>query len=97
MNIFRANLVRWVTESNRSLSIIEDRKFRELMLAGRPQAEIPTRRTIARDIQASFNRCEERINRLLQVYTIFHCLRSTNAIIGVSGAPQFCHRCMDLT
>ncbi|KAE9395042.1 hypothetical protein BT96DRAFT_1045372, partial [Gymnopus androsaceus JB14] len=64
----RANLVRWVTESNRSLSIIEDRKFRELMLAGRPQAEIPTCRTIARDIQASFNRCEERINRLLQEY-----------------------------
>jgi len=63
----RAHLVRWITESNRSIRIVEDHHFRELMLAGRPQAKLPGRRTVARDIKSSFERCEGRINQLLQV------------------------------
>ncbi|KAE9399593.1 hypothetical protein BT96DRAFT_820371 [Gymnopus androsaceus JB14] len=64
----RAHLVRWITESNRSIRIVEDCHFRELMLAGQPQAKLPGRRTVARDIKSSFERCEGRINQLLQNY-----------------------------
>ncbi|THU81654.1 hypothetical protein K435DRAFT_571266, partial [Dendrothele bispora CBS 962.96] len=38
---FAANVVRWVTESCRPLRIVDDRKLRGLMLAGRPQASFP--------------------------------------------------------
>lgn len=64
---YSANLVRWITESNRSIRIVEDRKYRDLMLAGRPQAELPSRYTVARDIKTSFERCSRRIDELLQV------------------------------
>ncbi|KAE9391421.1 hypothetical protein BT96DRAFT_832103, partial [Gymnopus androsaceus JB14] len=45
-----------------------DRKFRDLMLAGRPQAALPSGHTVACDIAQSFNQCEERVNTLLQEY-----------------------------
>lgn len=66
---FRANLVHWVTESNCSIQIVEDCKFCDLMLAGHPQANLPGCQTVAHDIKASFEHCEECINKLLQVCT----------------------------
>ncbi|KAE9403728.1 hypothetical protein BT96DRAFT_814444, partial [Gymnopus androsaceus JB14] len=47
----------------------DDQKFRELMLAGRPQASLPSRRTVACDIEASFDCCSDRVDKLLQEYT----------------------------
>ncbi|KAF9060305.1 hypothetical protein BDP27DRAFT_1237027, partial [Rhodocollybia butyracea] len=42
-----------------------------LMLAGRPQAVLPGRHTVVCDIKKSFERCEQRINTLLQVLMYF--------------------------
>ncbi|KAE9407640.1 hypothetical protein BT96DRAFT_763042, partial [Gymnopus androsaceus JB14] len=64
----RANLVRWITENNCSVNIVEDRKFRELMLAGRPQSVLPSCSTVAQDIQESFQQCDEKVSALLQNY-----------------------------
>jgi hypothetical protein len=64
---FRANLVRWITENNRPVNIINDRALRDLLLSGRPNIELPSHFTISRDIRASFEKCQERIGKLLQV------------------------------
>jgi hypothetical protein len=61
-----AHIVRWVTESNRALRIVEDREFRELMLTGRPSASLPSHHTVSRDVRASFNKCRQRISTLLK-------------------------------
>ncbi|KAL6308226.1 hypothetical protein BKA93DRAFT_747193 [Sparassis latifolia] len=65
----RAHLVKWLTESNRPSTIVEDREFVELMMAGRPNLDIPSCRTVSRDIHASFDRCQERIKKLLKSHT----------------------------
>ncbi|KAJ7301562.1 hypothetical protein DFH08DRAFT_724124 [Mycena albidolilacea] len=64
----RANIVRWVTESTRAPHLVNDRGFRELMLAGRPNLDLPNGRRVSRDIQASFNKCKETTDKLLQDY-----------------------------
>ncbi|KAJ7206326.1 hypothetical protein GGX14DRAFT_303109, partial [Mycena pura] len=43
-------------------------EFRELLLAGRPEHHIPSRRTIGRDLNAAFDRCSQRIVNLLDNY-----------------------------
>jgi len=62
-----ANLVRWLTENNRPTNIINDRALRDLLLAGRPSIDLPSRFTISRDIRLSFLKCQDRISKLLQV------------------------------
>ncbi|KAJ6473782.1 hypothetical protein C8R45DRAFT_835183 [Mycena sanguinolenta] len=56
----RAHIVRWIAEANLPLKIVEDRELRELLGAGRPGFNIPSRRTIAlfihHDISATRNR-----------------------------------------
>lgn len=69
---FRANLVRWITENNRPVNIINDRALRDLLLSGRPNIELPSHFTITRDIRASFEKCQERIGTLLQVCDHIH-------------------------
>ncbi|KAF5366396.1 hypothetical protein D9758_009756 [Tetrapyrgos nigripes] len=64
----RAAVVRWITESVRPLHIVEDRKLRELMLSGRPQASFPRRKRVAEDIKTAFEHCSERIVTLLKEY-----------------------------
>ncbi|KAG2099277.1 uncharacterized protein F5147DRAFT_582695, partial [Suillus discolor] len=74
-NEVRANLVRWITENNRPVNIINDRALRDLLLSGRPNIELPSHFTISRDIWASFEKCQERIGTLLQVCDhILHCI-----------------------
>ncbi|KAF8130495.1 hypothetical protein K438DRAFT_1643689 [Mycena galopus ATCC 62051] len=65
---FRAHIVRWLAEANRPFRIMEDRELRELLLAGRPEHNIPSRRTIGRDLNAAFDRCSQRIINLLENY-----------------------------
>ncbi|KAF7349077.1 Dimer-Tnp-hAT domain-containing protein [Mycena venus] len=55
-------------EANRPFRIMEDRELRELLLAGRPELNIPSRRTIGRDLNAVFDRCSQRIINLLDNY-----------------------------
>ncbi|KAJ7776075.1 hypothetical protein B0H14DRAFT_2401615, partial [Mycena olivaceomarginata] len=52
---FRAYIVRWLAEANRPFRIMEDRELRELLLAGRPEHTIPSRRSISRDLNAAFD------------------------------------------
>jgi antibiotic biosynthesis monooxygenase (ABM) superfamily enzyme len=58
--------VKWITENNRPVMIIEDMELQELLLAGQPQLTLPSRHTLSRDIHASYERCHERITKLLQ-------------------------------
>ena len=64
----RAHIVKWVTESTRPADIISDRELRELLTAGRPKLELPSPNTVRRDIQASFERAQGIIRKLLQEY-----------------------------
>ena len=61
-----AHLVKWITENNRPANIINDRELRDLLTAGRPNIELPSNNTIFRDIKASFEKCRNRIAKLLQ-------------------------------
>jgi len=64
---FRGCIVKWVTESNRPASIIEDIELHTMMTAGRPHAVIPSVSTVRRDIKVSFVKCREKIGKLLKV------------------------------
>ena len=37
---FRANLVRWITENNRPVNILNDCTLRDLLLSGRPNIDV---------------------------------------------------------
>ncbi|KAJ7898300.1 hypothetical protein B0H14DRAFT_2169173, partial [Mycena olivaceomarginata] len=64
----RAHLVRWVAESNRPIRIVEDREFREISAAGRPELNIHGRHTLARDLSAAYERCRAHVQSLLEEY-----------------------------
>ena len=59
--------MRWCTESNRPLNIVNDHEFEVLMKAGRPGTTLPSVSTAGRDVKAVFERCRERIDNLLKV------------------------------
>jgi hypothetical protein len=63
----RAEVVRWVSESVRPFSIVEDRGFLMLMKTGRPEFYIPSASTVSRDVKLVFGRTRERIAKMLQV------------------------------
>lgn len=62
-----AEIVRWVAESMRPFSIVEDRSFRCLMKTGRPEYYLPSRSTVSRDVKEVFKRVRARIAKMLQV------------------------------
>jgi hypothetical protein len=62
-----AHIVHWLAEANRPFKIMEDRELREILLAGRPELTVPSRRTIGHDLNAAFNRCSQRIVSMLEV------------------------------
>lgn len=59
--------MRWVSESLRPFSIVEDRGFQCLMKTGRPAYYIPSRWTVSRDVRLVFARTRNRIATMLQV------------------------------
>ena len=63
----RAEIVRWVAESNRPFSIVSDRGFQNLMKTGRPGMYIPSPSTVSRDVQLVFENARTRIATILQV------------------------------
>jgi hypothetical protein len=63
---YSAHLVKWVTENNRPVNIINDRELQNLLTAGWPGVNLPSNRTISRDINASFLKCHDRVAKLLQ-------------------------------
>jgi hypothetical protein len=63
----RAEIVRWVAESNRPFSVVSDRGFQNLMKTGRPGMYIPSPTTVSRDVQLVFENARTRIAKILQV------------------------------
>lgn len=63
--IHSAHFVRWIAEANRAVKVVEDRELKELMGAGRPEFKMPSRRTVARDLNTAYGRCSRRIRDLL--------------------------------
>jgi hypothetical protein len=63
----RAEIVRWVAESQRPIGIVADRGFQCLMKTGRPQCYIPSPTTVSRDIKKVFASARKRMAKMLQV------------------------------
>ena len=63
----RVEIVRWVAESLRPFSIVEDRGFQSLMKTSRPAYYIPSRWTVSRDVRLVFARTQSHIAKMLQV------------------------------
>jgi hypothetical protein len=64
---FRAEIVRWVTESARPFEIVRDRGWESLMKTGRPGYWTPSPKTVACDVRQVFVRSRQRIANLLKV------------------------------
>jgi len=64
---YSAETVRWVAESKRPFSIVNDRGFRKLMKTGRPDYHIPSAETLSRDVKKVFANVRKRIAKMLQV------------------------------
>jgi len=62
-----AHLVKWITENNRPVNIINDWELRNLLTAGQPSIELPSNQTLSCDINAPFERCQDHISKLLNV------------------------------
>jgi hypothetical protein len=63
----RAEIVRWVVESNRPFSIVNDCGFHCLMKTGRPGYYLPSPSTVSRDVRQVFVRTRARVAKMLQV------------------------------
>ena len=63
---YSAEIVLWVSESLRPFNIVEDERFRRLMLTGRPGLQLPSELTVGRDVRKVFWKAKEKIARLLQ-------------------------------
>ena len=68
LTICRAEIVRWVCESKRPFSIVDDRGFQCLMKTGRPSYYIPSKATVSRDVKQVFVNARKRIAKMLQEY-----------------------------
>jgi hypothetical protein len=67
LDLDSAEIVKWVAESMRPFSIVEDDGFKMLMKTGRPDYYIPSRRTVARDVKHVFEKTRTTIAKMLQV------------------------------
>jgi hypothetical protein len=65
--VVRVEIVKWVAESMRPFSIVEDRGFHMLMKTGRPMCHIPSAATVARDVKQVFEKTKRRIATMLKV------------------------------
>ena len=70
------HLIKRITENNWLINIINDHELRDLLMAGHPSIDLPSTTTISRDIKTSFEKCWERIAKLLQVHqTVLNILQ----------------------
>lgn len=93
IKLFRAEIVRWVSESLRPFAIVEDRGFNCLMKTGRPEYYLPSQSTVSRDVRLVFVNVWKRMAKLMQVcqkdiYKL-KILKSVNA--GVRRQFEFCY------
>ncbi|KAK6968915.1 hypothetical protein R3P38DRAFT_2414910, partial [Favolaschia claudopus] len=59
----RVEHVRWISESLRPFTVVQDRGYRRLMKSGRPSTYIPSLRTVARDVKILFDKTRERLRK----------------------------------
>lgn len=59
--------MRWVAESLRPFSIVEDRGYRNLMKTGRPEHYVPSRSVLSRDVHTVFVNVRRKIKEWLIV------------------------------
>jgi hypothetical protein len=67
---YRAEIVRWVSESKRPFKIVKDRGFQKLMKTGRPDYHIPSPETVSHNIKKVFLRVLKRMAKMLQVHQL---------------------------
>ena len=72
-------IVKWVAQSMRPFSIVEDEGFKTLMKTGRPNHYIPKRCTVARDVRYVFKKTKKRIAKILRV-SVIHLKNNINLI-----------------
>lgn len=85
---YSAHLVKWVTENNWPANIINDRELCDLLTAGRPTIQLPSHKTISREIKSSFEKCRERVAKLLQERRGH--LHFANRFLDVSESSRVC-------
>ena len=68
-----AEIVRWVSESLRPFSTIEDRGFKSLMKTGRHEYYLPSHSTVSRDVRLVFAHTCNCIAKMLQVSSDAYC------------------------
>ena len=92
-----AEIVKWVSESQRPLSIIEDRGFQKLMKTGRPTYKIPSRRTVGRDVKHVFKKTRKRIAKMLQVGVRYGIIMIDSPLAGPRWCIAFRYRRLDVS
>jgi hypothetical protein len=60
-----AEIVHWISESTRLLSIVNDPRFQWLMKTGRPDLYIPSRSTVSCDVKLIFAKSHTWIAKIL--------------------------------
>ena len=68
-HLCRAEIVRWVTESQRPFQVVADRGFQSLMKTGCPGCYLPSPSTVSRDVKLVFSRTHTHIANMLNVST----------------------------
>jgi hypothetical protein len=63
-----AHIAKWVAENNCPANIVSNPELIELLMTGRPAIKIPSPNTIQRDVKAAYEKCHQRIGKLLQDY-----------------------------
>ncbi|KAH9957491.1 hypothetical protein BC827DRAFT_1137886 [Russula dissimulans] len=61
-----AHIAQWCAKSNWPMNIVRDHQFKVLMKTGRPGTMIPSPMTVSCNIKIVFERCRERINKILK-------------------------------
>lgn len=81
------------------MNVVNDREFLQLMKAGRPGTSLPSSVTVGRDVIISFERCRERIDKILKVgFTFFiYLLYLYIHFLGSSWTCTFCNGCLDVS
>lgn len=64
---FSAHLVKWITESNHLVNIINDHELCKPLCAGCPNIELPSPDVLSCNIKVAFEKCSEHIRQLLCV------------------------------
>jgi hypothetical protein len=91
------HLVRWITANNCPMNIINDQDLHVLLTAGWPTIRLPSSDTIAQDIFAAFEICQDHVMMLLKVSLFNNHTFVTNCILlGIHWPCPHHYRCLDI-